>query len=236
MRFALIADIHSNIHALKAVLNDIDHKGIADTYCLGDIVGYAAFPNEVVAELRGREIKTIQGNYDESVGEELFTCGCDFADAESARLGDISNNWSIDNTTDENKEWLRDLPKEIRFQAENLTVLMVHGSPRKNNEYLHRHLSDIELSEATAGAEFDILVCGHTHIPYHRVLKGRHIVNLGSVGKPKHGNDNAMYGILEVSGSNVIYTSVEVAYANEEAAAAIIAAGLPEHFASALKA
>ena len=236
MRFALIADIHSNIHALKAVLSDIDHKGIADTYCLGDIVGYAAFPNEVVAELRGREIKTIQGNYDESVGEELFTCGCDFADAESARLGEISNNWSIDNTTDDNKQWLKDLPKDLRFKAEQLTVLLVHGSPRKNNEYLHRHLSDAELNEATASAEFDVLVCGHTHLPYHRALNGRHIINPGSVGKPKHGNDNAMYGIIEIKGSKVAFTSVEVAYANEEAAAAIIAAGLPEKFAEALKA
>ena len=236
MRLAVIADIHSNIHALRAVLADIEMQDIEQIYCVGDTVGYGAFPNEVVAELRKRSIRTVQGNYDESVGEELFTCGCDFADAESAQLGEISNNWSIDNTSDDNKLWLRDLPKELRLKADNVDILMVHGSPRKNNEYLHRHLQDAELSEATATAGFDILVCGHTHVPYHRVLNGRHVINPGSVGKPKHGNDNAMYGIIEIKGSKITFTSVEVAYANEEAASAIIAAGLPEKFAEALKA
>ncbi|KAF0196572.1 MAG: phosphodiesterase family [Bacillota bacterium] len=236
MRFAIISDIHSNIHALCAVLADIDKQDIERIYCLGDNVGYGAFPNEVVAELRGREIIAIQGNYDESVGEELITCGCDFADGESARLGEISNNWSIDNTTDENKEWLRNLPRDLRLQVENVNILVVHGSPRKNNEYLHRYLSEAELIEATSAVDFDVLLCGHTHQPYHRVAKGRHIINPGSVGKPKHGNDNAVYGIIEIKDDRITLTSVEVAYSYAEAAAAIIAAGLPEQFAEALKA
>lgn len=235
MKFAILADIHSNIHALQAVLADVDIRGVEQIYCLGDTVGYAAFPDEVIAELRKRDIKTVQGNYDESVGEELFTCGCDFADAEAARLGEISNNWTIDNTSNENKEWLKGLPKDIRFEAGSLSVLMVHGSPRKNNEYLHGSMSAGDLQEATEAADFDLLVCGHTHVPYHRIVSGRHFINPGSVGKPKHGNYNAVYGIVEIADDRVTLTSVEVAYPNADAAAAIIAAGLPEQFAQALK-
>ena len=234
MRFAVIADIHSNIDALQAVLKDIEHKGIGDTYCLGDTVGYCALPNEVISELRQRNIRTLQGNYDESVGEELFTCGCDFADAESARLGEISNNWTIDNTSDDNKEWLRTLPKQISFSVGTLQVLMVHGSPRKNNEYLHGHLSEAEFTEATATADFDVLLCGHTHVPYHRMVSGKHIINPGSVGKPKHGNYNAVYGIVEIVNNTVTLTTVEIAYDNHKAGEAIIAAGLPVQFAQAI--
>lgn len=234
MMFAVISDIHSNIHALQAVLADIDKRGVKDIYCLGDIVGYGAFPNEVISTLRLLGVKTLQGNYDESVGEELFTCGCDFADAESARLGEISNNWSIDNTSDDNKQWLRALPKQIAFTVGGMRVLMVHGSPRKNNEYLHRHLSEAELIAATASAEFDVLLCGHTHLAYHRVINGRHIINPGSVGKPKHGNYNAAYGIVEIIGGNVTLSTIEVAYDTRQAGEAIIAAGLPVEFAKAL--
>lgn len=235
MRVALIADIHANIHALEAVLKSIEAQGIDSIYCLGDTVGYGAFPNEVVATLRDRSIPTIQGNYDESTGEELFTCGCDFADAEAARLGEISNNWTIDNSSDKTKEWLRGLPKSLNVKLGELSVLLVHGSPRKNNEYLHRHLSDIEIHEATSAYDFDVLISGHTHQPYHRVINGRHFINPGSVGKPKHGNPNALYGILEIVAGKVTFTSVEVAYDVDAAAQAITEAGLPAEFAKALK-
>ncbi len=235
MKFAVISDIHSNMHALQAVLADIEQRGLEQVYCLGDAVAYAAYPNEVVEELRKRGIETVQGNCDKRIGDELPTARHDFVDDESARLAGIFNDWTIDIMSDANKEWLACLPTEVHFVADDLSVLMVHGSPRKINEGLHRHLSDIELVEATGSADFDILLCGHTHVPYHRVVQGRHYINPGSVGKPKHGNHNPVYAVVSVVGRIVSVTTVEVAYNIDEAAEAIIAAGMPAHFASDLK-
>ena len=235
MIFGAISDIHSNINALQAVLADIERRGVEQIYCLGDAVAYTAFPNETVDELRKRGIKTVQGNCDKRIGEELPTSREDFPDDESARLAAIFNDWTIDIMTAMNKQWLADLPKELRFVAEDLSVLMVHGSPRRINEGLHRNMSDAEMLEATGSADFDILLCGHTHVPYHRVIEGRHYINPGSVGKPKHGSDNPVYSLVEVVGADVLVTSVEVPYDVDEAADAISTVGMPEHFAKDLK-
>ena len=235
MIFAVISDIHSNMHALRAVLADIEKRGVKQVYCLGDVVAYTAFPNEVADELRQRGIDTVQGNCDKRIGEELPTARHDFPDDESARLAAIFNDWTIDIMSETNKQWLAGLPKELRFMAEDLSVLMVHGSPRRLNEGLHRHMSDAEMLEATGAAQFDILLCGHTHVPYHRVIEGRHYINPGSVGKPKHGSDIPVYALVEVVGTQVVVTRVEVPYDIDQAADAIIAAGMPEHFARDLK-
>jgi putative phosphoesterase len=235
MRFAVISDIHSNLHALQAVLADIEDRGLEHIYCLGDVVAYAAYPNEVVEILRKRGIKTVQGNCDRRIGEGLPTAPQDFPNAEAARLAGIFNDWTIDIMGEANKQWLANLPLEVRFMADDLSVLMVHGSPRRINEGMHGNMSDGELVETAGSAGFDILLCGHTHAPYHRLIEGRHYINPGSVGKPKHGNDNPVYAIVDVVGRKVAVTTVEVPYNIDEAAEAIIAAGMPEHFALDLK-
>ena len=235
MIFAVISDIHSNMHALQAVFDDIEKRGVEHVYCLGDVVAYAAYPNEVIEELIHRGIKTVQGNCDHRIGEELPTARHDFPDDESARLAGIFNDWTIEVMSDTNKQWLAGLPKELRFMADDLSVLMVHGSPRRINEGLHKHMTDAEMLAATGREDFDILLCGHTHVPYHRVIQGRDYINPGSVGKPKHGSGRPLYSIVEVAGTQVVVTNVEVPYNIEEAAKAIIDVGMPEHFARDLK-
>lgn len=234
MRFAVISDIHSNLHALQAVLADIEDRGLEHIYCLGDVVAYTAYPNEVVETLRKRGIKTVQGNCDKRIGDELPTDPRDFPSAEEARLAGIFNDWTIGMMSETNKQWLASLPFEARFMADDLSVLAVHGSPRRNNEGMHRHMSDGESMEAAGGADFDILLCGHTHVPFHRVIDGRHYINPGSVGKPKHGI-NPVYAVVDVVGREVTATAVEVPYNIDEAAQAIISVGMPEHYALDLK-
>ena len=145
MHIAVLSDIHGNLPALQAVLADMEGKQVDHVFCLGDLVGYGPWPNEVIDLLRQRDITCIQGNYDESVGEELMSCGCDFTDAEAERLGDISLNWTIDATTEENKAWLRKLPQSLTLDLDAHRLLLVHGSPRQNNEYLTFDYSDDEI-------------------------------------------------------------------------------------------
>lgn len=230
MRLAILADVHANIFALEEVLKDIETQNVDQTICVGDLVGYATYPNEVIDLIRKKEILTIQGNYDESVAEDLLACGCDYKDAKKMEMAGMSLVWSQDTVTPDNKEWLKNLPKEDRMEIAGKDVYLVHGSPRKNNEYLYAENDAIY--DIVKGYDFDILICGHTHKPYIKVVGDRCIVNAGSAGKPKHGNPRATYVILEITGKSVDFTCREVEYDFEKTATAIEAEkGMPSEFA-----
>ncbi len=234
MKIALIADIHANLPALKAVWKSIEAQQVDQALCLGDLVGYYPWPNEVVEFIRTKGIPCIQGNYDEGVGEELMVCGCDFKDEEAARLGGISLDWAIERTTDENRLWLRDLPKEMRLELAGRKIWLVHGSPRKNNEYLTAQFSEQELAAYLSEGDVDILLCGHTHLAYHRQMGNGHVINAGSAGKPKHGNPNVTYVLVDLA-EQVSVSIIEVPYDHEAAATATVEAGLPTAFAQILR-
>jgi putative phosphoesterase len=235
MRVALIADIHANLPALCAVHADIRQRGISDLYCLGDLVGYYPWPNEVVDFVRLHDIPTIQGNYDQAVGEELLLCGCDFTNEEAARVGEISLQWTIDTMRCGNSRWLRELPENASLQIGPHRLLLVHGSPRQNNEYLTADYPAEQLLEQMAERDYDILLCAHTHLGYHRQLEQLHVINAGSAGKPKHGNPNVTYTILHLDEGQVRTELIEVAYDYQAAALATEQAGLPTAFADILR-
>lgn len=233
MRIAVIADIHSNIYALEKVLSDIEQKNVDLTVCMGDLVGYYPFPNEVVDLIRKKNILTIMGNYDDAVGNELLICGCDYPDPKDAENAGISLNWTIDEAREDNKAYLRGLPKELTMVFENKKVRFVHGSPRKINEYLKENSQ--EASAVMADFTEDVLVCGHTHKPYYKMYGEKLLVNAGSAGKPKTGNPNANYVIMTIESNAVSIETVEVPYDYEKTAKATEDAGLPVVFAEILR-
>ncbi|WP_366924600.1 metallophosphatase family protein [Metallumcola ferriviriculae] len=235
MKLAVFADVHSNIKALKTVLKDIKGQDVERIFCAGDLVGYAPFPNEVIDLIRKEKILTVMGNYDDGVGNMRIICGCDYKDEYAQRLGEQSIAWTKEETTRENKEFLRNLPEKIRFNTENYRGLIVHGSPRRLNEYLYEDLEEDYFLEILDEFEADILVCGHTHKPYFTVLAGnKFVINVGSVGKPKHGNPNAVYALIEV-GSSVAVQFKEVPYDYEAVARAIEVTSLPDEFADLVR-
>lgn len=237
---AIFGDIHGNLPALEAVLSDIDARGLTALYCLGDLVGYATWPNEVVATIRARGIPTLMGNYDQGVGNDSDDCGCAYKTDIERQRGELSIAWSNARTTAENKAFLRALPAHIPVQVGDLKVLLVHGSPRKVNEYLFEDRPDDYFVRIMDGVDADVLVCGHTHLPYHKTLPdGRHIINAGSVGKPKDKNPQAGYVTLTAEGRQLIVDFIRVPYDVERAAAAIEATpevgGMPHAFAQMLR-
>src|SRR5262245_25706269 len=135
MRIAIFSDIHANLPALEAVLDQIRAGRYDRTYCLGDLVGYATFPNEVAARIRQERIPTVMGNYDDGVGFDRDDCGCAYREEEEKRRGDQSLAWTKAHATTDTKAFLRTLKPEIRFESDGRRVLLVHGSPRKMNEY-----------------------------------------------------------------------------------------------------
>jgi putative phosphoesterase len=235
-RITVFGDIHGNLPALEAVFTDINTREFGPLYCLGDLVGYGTFPNEVIAVICQRNIPTLMGNYDQGVGNNSDDCGCAYTSKEAEALGKRSIAWTNKITTDENKQYLRQLASQIPLQLGGLRVLLVHGSPRKINEYLYEDRPVATMERLMDLAQVDVLVCGHTHIPYHRVLpSGRHIVNAGSVGKPKDKNPAACYVVLEANNNSLGVEFRRIAYDNERVASAIEASEMPDEFAQMLR-
>jgi diadenosine tetraphosphatase ApaH/serine/threonine PP2A family protein phosphatase len=142
--------------------------------------------------------------------------------------------------SDEHKAYLRRLPQHLRLRLDDLNVLLVHGSPRKVNEYLFEDRAVDYFERMMDTAQADVLVCGHTHLPYHKRLpSGRQVINAGSVGKPKDYDPRAGYITLTVSGREVAVEFIRVPYDVERAAQAIEATpaigGMPHPYAQMLR-
>ena len=228
MRIAILSDIHGNLPALEAVLVDVAKQHPDAVYCLGDLVGYGASPNEVTDRIRIEGMPTIMGNYDDGVGFDRDECGCAYRDPIDQELGDRSLAWTKAHTAPYNKAFLRTLLKELRFEADGKRVLLVHGSPRKMNEYLFEDRPISSFQRLAASSNADIVAFGHTHKPYQKTVDGVLFVNAGSVGKPKDLDWRACYVILEAGAVTLRRVSYDVA----KAAAAIRATALPHEFAT----
>ena len=229
--------MHGNAGALQAVLADIEPRGVENLYCLGDLVGYGPYPNEVIELVRSANIPTVQGNYDDGVAFERGECGCYYPDEEARRIGDASYAFTVATVTDINKAWLRALPRELRFEVEGTRFHLVHGSPRRINEYLLKDRDARTYERLARSEEADVLVFGHTHIAWHRRHGGVLFVNVGSAGRPKDGDPRAGYTLLQVlADGEMAVTVVRVPYDVEATAAGVLIAGLPPALARAFRA
>lgn len=249
MNHAVISCLHANLAAVEAVLDDIDSQGITSVTCLGDLVGYGPQPNEVINLVRGRNIQTCQGCWDEDIIDGLNSCECSYPSQLAERRGHRAHEWTAEILTDENKQFLAKLPMTLRRG----TMLFVHGSPNSQHEYLLPDMNAFAALERVETAGAETMFCGHTHQPYVRELSGgsirvrvqqkgmesaseqelqlpmRRIVNAGSVGEPRHGSTKATYVVHNEETGAV--TIREVDYDVERTCRAILEVGLPEVFA-----
>lgn len=236
-KIALFSDVHSNPNALQAVLNDIRSKGIEKIYCLGDLVGYCVFPNEVVEIIKNNNIPTIMGNHDETAAYSDDLYGHKYIPDKLKSPGDQAVDWTMYNLKKENKDYLKTLQRERVITLGNYKILLVHGSPGDNNEYLFENRSDVFLETLFKDREANVIICGHTHIPYHRILKNNyHVINDGSTGKPHDGDPRASYVILGENDDMLEVNIVRVAYDFESMAKAIEESPVPSAIADIIRA
>lgn len=253
MKIALFSDIHANLPALEAFFEDVDRHSPDVMYCLGDLVGYNTWPNEVIQEIRKRNIPTIAGNYDFGIGRESDDCGCAYKTDTEKAMGKISISYTNHIIHAGNRAYLRTLPAHIHLEfqlnTDKLNLLLVHGSPRKINEYLFEDRDEKSLLRIMEQANADIMCFGHTHKPYHRVLQYaygknhfRHAINTGSVGKPKDGDPQGCYVILTLTEyssiqdpNSISVEFIRFAYDVEKAAQAIEKSILPDAYADMLR-
>ena len=234
MRVAVITDIHANLPALEAVLDVIDRQRVDHIYCGGDLVGYGPHPNEVCALIEERDIPTIYGNYDYAIARDLEDCGCAYVDRHERAIGQQSVDWTLAHTDRRAKDFMRGLPFDLRLELGSRRVRLVHGSPRKVNEYLFEDKPARTFERIAAQADCDILVFGHTHKPWVHEYGGIRFVNCGSVGKPKDGDPRAGFALLTASDGNVEPSIVRVEYPAAAVADQVRAVGLPGEFADKL--
>jgi len=243
MRYALISDIHANLPALRAVLNDIAKRKIDAIYHLGDLTGYAPWPNETVELLQERGIPGISGNYDSTVATGYEHCGCRSENPEQEARARVSYEWTRAHVSAETKEYLASLPfrmdvRPLGGHVAGPTITLIHGNQTLNTVYVTEDRPDEFLSKMAAdlGARANDAICfGHTHKPWHRVVEGINFINTGSVGRPKDGNWRACYVILSAGEVQMSVEFKRVEYEVKEAVAASNAAGLPEEFAEQLQ-
>jgi putative phosphoesterase len=233
-RVAVITDIHGNLPALEAALARIEELDVDGLYCGGDLVGYGPHPNAVCALIEERGIPTIYGNYDYAIGRDLEDCGCAYVTRHDRELGQQSVDWTLANTNQRSKAFIRDLPFDLRFDLGGQRVRLVHGSPRKVNEYLFDDKPARTFERIAAGADCDVLVFGHTHKPWVREYGGVLFVNCGSVGKPKDGDPRGAFAVLEAADGKPAVTIERVEYDAQAVAREVAAAGLPGEFAEKL--
>jgi putative phosphoesterase len=231
---AVITDVHANLPALDAALAESERLGVDALYCGGDLVGYGPHPNEVCSTIEEHAIPTIYGNYDYAIARDLEDCGCAYIDPHDRAIGQLSVDWTLAHTSRHAKDFMRELPFDIRFELGGKRVRLVHGSPRKVNEYLFEDKPARTFERIAALAECDVLVFGHTHKPWLHEYGGVLFVNCGSVGKPKDGDARGSFARLAENDDGISVTIERAAYDALAVAREMRAVGLPEELAGKL--
>jgi putative phosphoesterase len=227
MTIALFSDIHANLPAFEAMLADLEHHKPDAIYCLGDLIGYNVWPNEVITEIRKCGIATLVGNHDlkkKGYAYELVSAA--------------------------NRVYLDTLPARIKLEYQlnddHLNIVLAHGSTRKVDEYVLADTDEAYVLEMMDEAKADVLCVGHSHKPYHRVIQTdagfKHVINIGSVGKPKDNNPMGCYVLITLNETAAINNKdsiqvdfIRVAYDIEKATKAIEESPLPDELADMLR-
>jgi hypothetical protein len=198
-RIAVFGGVYSNHLALAALLDDARRRGAEALYCLGDLGGFGPHPGRVRPLLATGGVAAIQGNYEESLAAGREDCNCGYTDPRDNHFATLSYDYTAANCSPDFKAWMGGLPKRRRVRVGDRELLLVHGSPRRVNEFLFASTTPVAFLETLLDQEgADGLLCTHTGLPWHRRLpSGRDAVNVGVLGRPANdGEPTVRYAVL----------------------------------------
>lgn len=223
MRLLILSDVHSNLAALEAVLEDAGRWDTAIS--AGDVVGYGPNPEECVDKLMFKGFRCAKGNHDNAVYDgDSSWFNDDAKDAIKINRGQLSTR---------SMRWLGSQPTELRLKLHRHDIAVYHGSPTEPlTSYIYPQDAKARADNLLEHTGADVLILGHTHIPYIVEKKGKFIINPGSVGQPRDGNPRASYIVLETDQLTAELRRIE--YSIDATAEAIDAIGLPNRFATRL--
>ncbi len=226
---ALVGDVHANLPALEAVLEDASNRGISEIWNAGDLTGYGAFPDEVVGNLRKENARSVLGNYDLKVLKVKEKEKKVERKKEEPSEDWNAIKWTYDNLSKKNRKYLKSLPEELRLEAGGKRILLTHRSPLPDGEQIGPETPEEKLREFAHLADADVIIFGHSHSPFSRLVDDVWFINPGGTGKQDDGDPRASYAILQINPFEM--NNYRVAYDLEKAASAIRENGLPEIFA-----
>lgn len=237
-RLAAFGGVYANHLALRATLDDLAARGAEHAWCLGDVGGFGPAPERSLSLLRASGLPTLQGNYDHSIGHALADCACGYHDARDERFAQLAYDYTLAHTGDDARAWLRALPQSARLGIGGWRVLLCHGSPRRQNEFLwDSTCSDAFLVWLCDAYDADVIVCSHTGLHWQRALPGgRRVVNCGAIGRPAHdGRTNTWYAELEFAEREVAVRFRAVHYDHESLAREMERERLPAEFVDTIR-
>jgi predicted phosphodiesterase len=199
MRLAFFGGIYSNSYALAAAIDDARGRGAQRLFCLGDLGAFGPHPDRVFPLLADAGVECLQGNYDDSVGNDLRDCQCGYTDPRDNDYAQLSYDYTYENTSPEHRRWLRTLPKHRRMELDGVRFLLCHGSPRRVNEFLWESTTSTHfLEKLCRDHSADVILGTHTGIHWERELaNGKRFVNVGVLGRPENdGKTNVWYTLV----------------------------------------
>ena len=232
-RIAVLGGIYNNHYALAALLEDAARRGAEAVYCLGDLGGFGPNPEKVWPLLVQGRVLSIQGNYEESLASGREDCNCGYTDPRDNHFAEISYRYTERNCSPEFKAWMGALPRRRRVRIGDRELLLVHGSPRRINEFLFQSTSPVPFLEVLLDQNrCDAVLCTHTGLQWHRRLpSGRDLINVGVIGRPANdGNTHVWYAMLEDRGAELGVEAVPLVYDHPSLAGEMRREGLPEEF------
>jgi hypothetical protein len=232
-RIAVFGGVYNNHLALTELLEDATRRGAEAIYCLGDLGGFGPHPEKVWPLLVQGGVLAIQGNYEESLASGREDCNCGYTDPRDNHFAEISYGYTARSCSPGFKAWMGELPRRRRVRVGGRELLLVHGSPRRVNEFLFHSTAPVPFLEVLLDQNrCDGILCTHTGLHWHRRLpSGRDVVNVGVIGRPANdGNPNVWYAMLEEGAEGLGVELVPLPYDHLGLAAEMRAEELPEEF------
>jgi predicted phosphodiesterase len=232
-RIAAFGGVYSNHYALQAVIANARRRGAEALFCLGDLGAFGPLPDRVFPILIENSVRTIRGNYDDSIARGLDDCQCGYTDPRDNHFARISYRYTFENTSPRWRAWMGELSEHLRVALGDRRVLLCHGSPRRMNEFLWESTTPTHfLEKLCSDYEADVILCTHTGLYWSRKLSGSRVfANVGAIGRPANDGRTAVwYAMLCLGSSGVEVEFVPVPYVHEALAVAMADEGLPEEF------
>jgi diadenosine tetraphosphatase ApaH/serine/threonine PP2A family protein phosphatase len=238
-RVAVFGGVYANAHALAATLADVRGRDVDAVFCLGDLGGFGPHPDRVFPLLQGTGVRTLQGNYDEAVALGHADCGCGYTDPRDNHFARLSYAYTLARTSSEHRRYMATLPAQRRLRLGDAEALLCHGSPRAINEFLWESTTpDGLVARLLDDARAQVILCTHSGIKWHRRLAdGRHLVNVGVIGRPENdGTPRVWYTLLTAEpGHELEVEFVPLAYDHEALAREMEAEALPPEFVQTVR-
>jgi hypothetical protein len=238
-RIAVFGGVYANAHALAATLDDVRTRDVDAVFCLGDLGGFGPHPDRVFPLLHEGDVTVVQGNYDQAVGLGHADCGCGYTDPRDNHFARLSYAYTRAHTSADNRRFMAALPGRRRLAVGNHRALLCHGSPRAIAEFLWESTTpDALIARLLDEARAEAILCTHSGIKWHRRLPdGRHLVNVGVIGRPENdGTTRVWYTLLTAEpGHDLDVEFVPVAYDHETLAREMEAEALPPEFVATVR-